>query len=186
MQHIQHTALHVFSYLGGYGQGPRGLYRVHQFSKVELFSFTANETEEESEQMLQEMVDIQKEIAEELGLHYKYTFDIRTATNLLISPLPSPPPIPRILEMATEDLGAPAYHKYDMEVWMPGRSDFGEVCSASNCTDFQSMRMKTSYHNPAFTKNRRQNPTKKKFVHTVCTEMFVWCKDPKLVTPDTL
>lgn len=56
---------------GGYGQGPRGLYRVHQFSKVELFAVTANESGEESEEMLQEIVDIQKEIAEELGLHYR-------------------------------------------------------------------------------------------------------------------
>ena len=56
---------------GGYGQTTRGLYRVHQFSKVELFAFTANETGEESEEVLREMVDMQEEIAQELGFHYR-------------------------------------------------------------------------------------------------------------------
>ena len=56
---------------GGYGHATRGLYRVHQFSKVELFGWTSAETEEESEHMLQEMVDFQKEVMEELGLHYR-------------------------------------------------------------------------------------------------------------------
>ncbi len=56
---------------GGYGQATRGLYRVHQFSKVELFSFTANETGEESEEMLKELVEMQKEVAEELGFHFR-------------------------------------------------------------------------------------------------------------------
>ena len=67
--------------------------------------------------------------------------------------------------MSTEELGNPAYHKYDLEVWMPGRGDYGEVCSASNCTDYQSMRLKAVYDNPAFNKDRNQ--PKKKFVHTV-------------------
>ena len=57
---------------GGYGHATRGLYRVHQFSKVELFAWTPNETTQESEDMLKEMVAIQKEIAEELGLHYRF------------------------------------------------------------------------------------------------------------------
>ena len=71
----------------------------------------------------------------------------------------------RLLEMSSEELGASAYHKYDLEAWMPGRKDFGEVCSASNCTDFQSMRLMTRYHNPLFSKNHSQ--PHKKFVHTV-------------------
>ena len=57
---------------GGYGNATRGLYRVHQFSKVELFAWTSVETGRESEEMLQEMVDIQMEISKELGLHYRY------------------------------------------------------------------------------------------------------------------
>lgn len=67
--------------------------------------------------------------------------------------------------MSTEELGAPAYHKYDLEAWLPGRGGYGEVCSASNCTDFQSMRLRTHYHNPAF--NRDRGSPRKKFVHTV-------------------
>ena len=67
--------------------------------------------------------------------------------------------------MSSEELGASAYHKYDLEVWMPGRGEFGEVCSASNCTDYQSMRLVTRYHNPLFNKDRSQ--PQKKFVHTV-------------------
>jgi seryl-tRNA synthetase len=71
----------------------------------------------------------------------------------------------RVLEMSTEELGNPAYHKYDLEVWMPGRDSYGEVCSASNCTDYQSMRLRAVYNNPAFNNDRKQ--PKKKFVHTV-------------------
>jgi seryl-tRNA synthetase len=61
---------------GGFGKEVRGLYRVHQFSKVELFAVTANESGEESEEMLEEIVGIQKEIAEELGLHYRCCYEI--------------------------------------------------------------------------------------------------------------
>ena len=67
----------------GSGSERRGLYRVHQFSKVELFSFTANESGSESEEMLQEMVDMQKEIAEELGFHYRSGLLRLRATTLL-------------------------------------------------------------------------------------------------------
>lgn len=84
----------------------------------------------------------------------------------------------RVLEMSTEELGAPAYHKYDLEVWMPGRDGYGEVCSASNCTDFQSMRLKTVYHNPAFNKDRSW--PKKKFVHTVSA---LWLQQTRYVPP---
>jgi seryl-tRNA synthetase len=48
---------------------------------------------------------------------------------------------PRVLDMPTEELGASAYRKYDMEAWMPGRNDWGEVSSASNCTDYQARRL---------------------------------------------
>lgn len=51
----------------------------------------------------------------------------------------------RVLDMPTEELGAPAYRKYDIEAWMPGRGSFGEVSSASNCTDYQSRRLNICY-----------------------------------------
>lgn len=85
---------------GGRGQETKGLYRVHQFSKVELFAVT---TPEQSENMMEEIKEVQEEIFTELGLCF------------------------RILDMPTEELGASAYRKYDIEAWMPGRKSWGEV-----------------------------------------------------------
>lgn len=104
---------------GARGRDTKGLYRVHEFTKVELFAWT--DTKKRSISMLQEILDLQKEIISELGL---------TA---------------RVLNMSPDELGAPAYKKYDIEAWMPGRRDWGEVTSASNCLDFQSRRMHTKY-----------------------------------------
>ncbi|XP_077788421.1 serine--tRNA ligase, mitochondrial isoform X1 [Podarcis muralis] len=100
-----------------------GLYRVHQFTKVEMFGVTANETGFESEALLDEFLAVQKEIFSELGLHYK------------------------VLDMPTQELGLPAYRKFDIEAWMPGRDKYGEISSASNCTDFQSRRLNIMYYN---------------------------------------
>nr|XP_056703561.1 serine--tRNA ligase, mitochondrial [Euleptes europaea] len=105
------------------GKDPWGLYRVHQFTKVEMFGVTANETGEESMALLEEFLALQKEIFSELGLHYK------------------------VLEMPTQELGLPAYRKFDIEAWMPGRGTYGEISSASNCTDYQSRRLNIMYYN---------------------------------------
>lgn len=102
---------HCFRKEAGRGESSKGLYRLHQFSKVEMFGVSVGEYEK-SEELLNEFVAIQEEIVEELGLHY------------------------RLLDMATEELGAAAYRKYDIEAWMPARKDFGEICSASNCTSY--------------------------------------------------
>lgn len=51
----------------------------------------------------------------------------------------------RLLDMPTEELGASAYRKYDIEAWMPGRGDYGEISSTSNCTDYQSRRLHIRY-----------------------------------------
>ncbi|TFK30861.1 seryl-tRNA synthetase [Coprinopsis marcescibilis] len=96
----------------------RGLYRVHQFTKVELFAVTDAEA---SEAMMEELRQIQTEVLSGLNLHF------------------------RILDMPTEELGASAYRKYDMEAWMPGRGSWGEVTSLSNCTDYQSRRLHIRY-----------------------------------------
>lgn len=107
---------------GAYGRESYGLYRVHQFSKVELFLFTeANQ----SDAMLEELVRIEENIWQKFGIPY------------------------RIMDICTGDLGAPAYRKYDIEAWMPGKSAgaerdrgaYGEVTSASNCTDYQARRL---------------------------------------------
>lgn len=125
---------------GGKGHATRGLYRVHQFSKVELFGLVANEEGAESDQMLEEILELQGEIISGLGLHY------------------------RVLDMPTEELGTAAYRKFDIEAWMPGRGEYGEVTSASNCTDFQSHRLRITYPNP--TRRTTRGP-KRKYVHTV-------------------
>jgi seryl-tRNA synthetase len=103
---------------GAAGSHSRGLYRVHQFSKVEMFAFTAPE---ESERMHDEMREIEIEIFRELGLCF------------------------RVVDIAAGDLGGPAYRKFDLEAWMPSRNGFGEVTSTSNCTDYQSRRLAIRY-----------------------------------------
>ncbi|KAA6417157.1 MAG: seryl-tRNA synthetase, partial [Trebouxia sp. A1-2] len=103
---------------GAGGSASRGLYRVHQFSKVEMFVVC---TPEQSEALLEEVADLEKEMFTELGLHFK------------------------ILDMPSGDLGAPAYRKYDIEAWMPGAQRYGEISSASNCTDYQSRRLNIRY-----------------------------------------
>ncbi|CAD5123846.1 DgyrCDS12152 [Dimorphilus gyrociliatus] len=112
----------------------RGIYRVHQFTKVEMFSLTAQETGEESSEMLESLSNIQAEIFKGVGLHFK------------------------VLDMPTLELGLPAYRKFDVEAWMPSKEFYGEVSSASNCTDFQSRRLNIKYWNP----NLEQ-----KFVHSL-------------------
>ncbi|MCL2349324.1 MAG: serine--tRNA ligase [Planctomycetaceae bacterium] len=103
---------------GAAGRASRGLYRVHQFTKIEMFAFTLPE---QSEAMHQEMLRMECEIFDGLGLPY------------------------RIVDTATGDLGGPAYRKYDLEAWMPGRKSYGEVTSTSNCTDYQARRLNARY-----------------------------------------
>ena len=82
---------------------------------------TANETGAESDALLEEILDLQKEICTELGFHY------RQGGTLVVHCRHSPY---RVLDMATEELGAPAYRKYDIEAWMPGSGIYGEVLTA--------------------------------------------------------
>ncbi|XP_071352257.1 serine--tRNA ligase, mitochondrial [Trachinotus anak] len=103
------------------GRETWGLYRVHHFNKVEMFGVTADETGEESSQLLEEFVSLQKEMFSALELHY------------------------RVLDMPTQELGPPAHRKYDIEAWMPGRNSYGEISSGSNCTDYQSRRLNILY-----------------------------------------
>lgn len=106
---------------GAAGRASRGLYRVHQFTKVEMFAFTLPD---ESEDMLNYFCDLECQIFDGLGIAY------------------------RVLDIASGDLGGPAYRKFDLEAWMPGRGDngeYGEVTSASNCTDYQSRRLDIRY-----------------------------------------
>lgn len=106
---------------GAAGRASRGLYRVHQFTKVEMFAFTLPE---QSEDMHNYFCDLECQIFDGLGIPY------------------------RVLDIASGDLGGPAYRKFDLEAWMPGRGDggeYGEVTSASNCTDYQARRLNIRY-----------------------------------------
>jgi seryl-tRNA synthetase len=106
---------------GAGGRASRGLYRVHQFTKVEMFAFTLPD---ESDAMLDYFCDLECRIFDGLGIAY------------------------RVVDTATGDLGGPAYRKFDLEAWMPGRGEageFGEVTSTSNCTDYQARRLAIRY-----------------------------------------
>ncbi|MDP2789028.1 MAG: serine--tRNA ligase [bacterium] len=100
---------------GAYGKYSHGLYRVHQFTKAEMFIYCLPE---ESETMHDYLLAAEEKIYQGLGIAY------------------------RVLEMCTGDLGAIAAKKYDIEAWMPGRNDYGEVTSTSNCTDYQARNLK--------------------------------------------
>ncbi|MEK6269633.1 MAG: serine--tRNA ligase [Planctomycetales bacterium] len=120
---------------GAAGRASRGLYRVHQFTKVEMFAFTHPD---DSEKTLDEFCSLECEIFDTLGIPF------------------------RVVDTATGDLGGPAYRKFDLEAWMPGRGDggaFGEVTSTSNCTDYQARRLGIRY------KNKGEKGTH--FVHTL-------------------
>ena len=104
---------------GAHGKATRGIYRVHQFTKIEMFGFTDPDVTA-SDAIHAEIVAIEEEIFQGLGIPY------------------------RVLDIASGDLGGSAYRKFDLEAWMPGRGDageWGEVTSASNCTDFQARRL---------------------------------------------
>ncbi len=102
---------------GAHGRATRGLYRVHQFTKIEMFAFTRPE---ESDATLDYFCDLECRLFDGLRIPY------------------------RVVDTATGDLGGPAYRKFDLEAWMPGRGEageFGEVTSTSNCTDYQARRL---------------------------------------------
>ncbi|HLB60164.1 MAG TPA: serine--tRNA ligase [Patescibacteria group bacterium] len=103
---------------GAYGKYSKGLYRVHQFTKVEMFMYTAAD---QSQAAHQELLKTEEEFWQSLGIPY------------------------RVLEMCSGDLGAQAVKKYDLEAWMPGRNDWGEITSTSNTTDYQARRLNIKY-----------------------------------------
>lgn len=103
---------------GAYGKYSRGLYRLHQFTKVEMFAYTAPE---DSRRMHLEFLALEEELWQGLGIPY------------------------RVVEMCAGDLGAQAARKFDLEAWMPGRGDWGEITSTSNTTDYQARNLNIRY-----------------------------------------
>ena len=121
---------------GAAGHFSKGLYRVHQFDKVEMFVYCLPE---ESDAIHEKLRMIEEEIFIGLGIPF------------------------RVVDTCTGDLGAPAYRKWDLEAWMPGRADeahpagdYGEVTSTSNCTDYQARRLNIKY---------KDDDGKNKYVH---------------------
>jgi len=120
---------------GAPGRDTRGIYRVHQFTKVEMFAFCAPD---QSESIHDELLRIEEKVFQDLELPYQ------------------------VIDTCTGDLGGPAYRKFDLEAWMPGRGqsgEYGEVTSTSNCTDYQARRLNIRYKIPG------QKGTR--FVHTL-------------------
>ena len=107
---------------GTYGKDTRGILRVHQFDKVEMFSFTKQEDSE------QEVPELEEKFLQELGLPYQ------------------------VVKQCTGDLGAPAARKYDLEAWIPSQNKYRELTSTSNCTDFQSRGLNIKYQEGGETK----------------------------------
>lgn len=96
---------------GAYGKHTRGLFRVHQFNKLEMYSFC---TPEQSKEIHEKLRSIEEEIWQEIGIPY------------------------HVINIAAGDLGAPAAKKYDIEYWSPVDQKYREITSCSNCTDFQA------------------------------------------------
>lgn len=120
---------------GAAGRATKGLYRVHQFTKVEMFAFTSPQ---DSDAMHIELRDLECEIFDALEVPY------------------------RVIDTAAGDLGGPAYRKFDLEAWMPGRGDggqYGEVTSTSNCLDYQARRLNV--------RSKRAGQKGTEFVHTL-------------------
>jgi seryl-tRNA synthetase len=108
------------SEIGSYGKDTKGLYRVHEFMKVEQVCLCEADVDQ-AEKLHKEMLEISKEFHRALGLPY------------------------RVLEICTGDMSAGKYRMYDLEVWMPSRNGYGETGSASNFLDWQARRLDVKY-----------------------------------------
>lgn len=103
---------------GTYGKDTRGILRVHQFDKVEMFSFTKPEDSDKEHEFL---LKIEEELLQALEIPYQ------------------------VVKMCSGDLGAPAARKYDLEAWIPSQNQYRELTSTSSCTDFQARRLNIKF-----------------------------------------
>ena len=124
---------------GSYGKDTKGILRVHQFDKAEMFSFCEPEKSKEEHELL---LSIEEDLMKLLKIPY------------------------RVLNICTGDLGGPAAKKYDIEAWLPGQNggkgEYRETHSTSNCTDFQARRLNIKYRSSV-----RGQMSKVDFVHTL-------------------
>jgi seryl-tRNA synthetase len=103
---------------GSYGKDVKGIFRAHQFDKVEMFTFSRPEDSEKEHDLI---VELEEKIVSGLGLPY------------------------RLVSLCAGDLGLPAAKTIDLETWLPGQGQYRETHSASNCTDFQARRLNIRY-----------------------------------------
>jgi len=115
---------------GSYGKDTKGILRVHQFDKVEMFIFSKPEEAKREHELL---LSLEEEFMKSLGIPY------------------------RVINICSGDLGDPAAAKYDIEAWLPGQNngqgEYRETHSTSNCTDYQARRLNVKYLNPQTSKN---------------------------------
>lgn len=136
---------------GSYGRTSKGLFRVHQFTKLEMFVFCKPE---DSEKYHEEILKIEKEIMDGLEIPYQ------------------------VIDIASGDLGGPAYRKFDIEGYMTMKGDdkhqggYGELTSCSNCTDYQARRLNTKY---------KQDDGSTAFVHTLNGTAVVLSRFPIVI-----
>lgn len=129
---------------GAYSKFSKGIFRVHQFEKIEMFIYAKPD---QAEILHQEMLEIEKEIFSGLGITF------------------------RVIDHCTADLGAPSYRTFDLEAWLPGKpnkdggkGDWAEITSTSNCTDYQSRSLNIKFVNKegkkelVYTLNGTANP----------------------------
>jgi len=103
---------------GAYGKDTKGILRVHQFDKIEMFSFCKPENSSEEHKLI---LSIQEKLMKKLKLSYQ------------------------VVHLSTGDISASSASTYDIETWMPGQNQYRETHSTSNCTDFQARRLNTRY-----------------------------------------
>ncbi len=110
------------SEIGSYGKDTKGIYRIHEFMKVEQVILAPADIEV-AEKYHQEIMEVSTELHQDLGLPYRW------------------------LQICTGDMGTQKYKMFDIEAWMPSRGGYGETGSASNCTDWQARRLNVKYQN---------------------------------------
>jgi seryl-tRNA synthetase len=117
---------------GAHGKDQKGIFRVHQFEKFEQFVFTKPENSEEQQE---KMVEYAEEFYKKLGIPY------------------------RVILLSSGDMGKIAAKTYDIEAWMPSQNAYREICSVSNCLDYQSRRLKIRF--------RDKTNEETQYVHTL-------------------
>lgn len=147
---------------GAYGKHTRGLFRVHQFNKLEMYVFCLPE---QSKDMHEKIRAIEEEIWQELGIPY------------------------RVINIAAGDLGAPAAKKYDIEYWSPVDQKYRELTSCSNCTDFQarSLNIRVKREDGSLEVVHTLNGTAISLARTMVAVIENYAqKDGKLTVPEVL